>query len=115
MGEFFQRAAAAADIAAERAQMAVMGAVAQRLAEQIGAGCFGHRLSLVAGLVCHHRQRNYHHRLDASVGASGPHGLMSSRFFGPLKTAETPENRGLFRFLLEEQKGHRNPPGPNRP
>ena len=39
-------------------------------------------LSLVTGLVCHHRRcdaditcvmRRHHHRLDASVGASGPH------------------------------------------
>jgi hypothetical protein len=32
-------------------------------------------LSLVTGLVCHHRRRNRFHRLDASVGASGPHGF----------------------------------------
>jgi hypothetical protein len=31
-------------------------------------------LSLVTGLSCHHRRRNCFHRLDASVGASGPHG-----------------------------------------
>src|ERR1700734_4563540 len=32
-------------------------------------------LSLVTGLVCHHRQRDakHHRQLDASVGASGPH------------------------------------------
>ena len=39
-------------------------------------------LSLVTGLFCHHRvmrsditcvMRRHHHRLDASVGASGPH------------------------------------------
>ena len=30
-------------------------------------------LSLVTGLVCHHRRRNFFRRLDASVGASGPH------------------------------------------
>jgi hypothetical protein len=34
-------------------------------------------LSLVTGLVCHHRRRDakHHRRLDASVGASGPHGF----------------------------------------
>jgi hypothetical protein len=34
-------------------------------------------LSLVTGLVCHHRQRDakHHRQLDASVGASGPHGF----------------------------------------
>jgi hypothetical protein len=53
--------------------------------------------------------------LDASAGASGPHDLKSSRFFALLKTAEAPKNTGFFRFLLKEQKGHRNPPGPNRP
>ena len=111
MGAFFQRAAAAADIAAERAQMAVMGAVAQRLAEQIGAGCFRHRLSLVTRLVCHHRQRNYLQRLDARVGASGPHDLKSSRFFGLLKTAEAPKNTGFFRFA-ERTKGPPKPAGP---
>jgi hypothetical protein len=74
-------------------------------------------LSLVTGLCCHHRQRDakHHRQLDASVGASGPHDLMSSRFFGLLKTSEAPENKGFFRFLLKEQKAHRNPPGPNRP
>jgi hypothetical protein len=30
-------------------------------------------LSLVTGLVCHHRRRNLFRQLDASVGASGPH------------------------------------------
>jgi hypothetical protein len=30
-------------------------------------------LSLVTGLVCHHRRRNPFRQLDASVGASGPH------------------------------------------
>src|SRR6202021_1582467 len=34
-------------------------------------------LSLVTGLVCHHRRRDakHHRQLDASVGASGPHGF----------------------------------------
>ena len=32
-------------------------------------------LSLVTGLVCHHRRRNFSRQLDASVGASGPHGF----------------------------------------
>jgi hypothetical protein len=32
-------------------------------------------LSLVTGLSCHHRRRNLFYRLDASVGASGPHGF----------------------------------------
>ena len=32
-------------------------------------------LSLVTGLVCHHHQRNLFRQLDASVGASGPHGF----------------------------------------
>ena len=32
-------------------------------------------LSLVTGLVCHHRRRNCFRQLDASVGASGPHGF----------------------------------------
>src|ERR1700733_751457 len=32
-------------------------------------------LSLVTGLCCHHRRRNCFHQLDASVGASGPHGF----------------------------------------
>jgi hypothetical protein len=32
-------------------------------------------LSLVTGLVCHHRQRSYLRQLDAGVGASGPHGF----------------------------------------
>ena len=39
-------------------------------------------------------------KLDASLGASGPHDLMSSRFFGLLITPEVPENTGFFRFLL---------------
>jgi hypothetical protein len=30
-------------------------------------------LSSVTGLVCHRHRRNFFHRLDASVGASGPH------------------------------------------
>jgi hypothetical protein len=30
-------------------------------------------LSLVTGLFCHHRRRKFFRRLDASVGASGPH------------------------------------------
>ena len=30
-------------------------------------------LSLVTGLVCHHRRRKDFRQLDASVGASGPH------------------------------------------
>jgi hypothetical protein len=30
-------------------------------------------LSPVTGLSCHRRLRGYPHRLDASVGASGPH------------------------------------------
>jgi len=30
-------------------------------------------LSPVTGLVCHRRQWNFFHQLDASVGASGPH------------------------------------------
>jgi hypothetical protein len=30
-------------------------------------------LSLVTGLFCHHRQADTSARLDASVGASGPH------------------------------------------
>jgi len=32
-------------------------------------------LSSVTGLSCHRRQRNRFHQLDASVGASGPHGF----------------------------------------
>jgi hypothetical protein len=32
-------------------------------------------LSLVTGLSCHHRRRNLFRQLDASVGASGPHGF----------------------------------------
>ena len=34
-------------------------------------------LSLVIGLVCHHHRRDakHHRQLDASVGASGPHGF----------------------------------------
>ena len=32
-------------------------------------------LSLVTGLVCHHRRRNFFRQLDASVGASGPNGF----------------------------------------
>src|ERR1700728_1174079 len=34
-------------------------------------------LSLVTGLCCHHRRRDakHHRQLDASVGASGPHGF----------------------------------------
>jgi hypothetical protein len=32
-------------------------------------------LSLVTGLVCHHHFRNVARKLDASVGASGPHGF----------------------------------------
>ena len=35
--------------------------------------CFA--LSPVTGLVCPHRQRSYLRQLDASVGASGPHGF----------------------------------------
>ena len=35
-------------------------------------------------------------QLDASTAASGPHDLMSSDFFGLLKTAEAPENKGIF-------------------
>jgi hypothetical protein len=53
--------------------------------------------------------------LDASVEASGPHDLMSSRIFGLLKTAQAPKNKGIFRFLLNEQKASRNPLGPDRP
>jgi hypothetical protein len=44
-----------------------------------------------------------------------PHDLMSSRIFGLLKTSEVAENKGIFRFLLDEQKASRNPPGPDRP
>ena len=32
-------------------------------------------LSPVTGLFCHRRQWSYLHQLDASVGASGPHGF----------------------------------------
>jgi hypothetical protein len=32
-------------------------------------------LSLVTGLFCHHHSRNVIRKLDASVGASGPHGF----------------------------------------
>jgi hypothetical protein len=34
-------------------------------------------LSLMTGLFCHHRRRDakHHRQLDASVGASGPHGF----------------------------------------
>ena len=32
-------------------------------------------LSLVTGLFCHHRLRSCLRKLDASVGASGPHGF----------------------------------------
>jgi hypothetical protein len=32
-------------------------------------------LSLVTGLCCHHHRQNRFHQLDASVGASGPHGF----------------------------------------
>ena len=53
--------------------------------------------------------------LNASVGASGPHDLMSSRFFGLLKTSEVPENKGFFRFLLDGRKACPNPRGPDRP
>ena len=53
--------------------------------------------------------------LGASVGAPGPHDLMSSRFFGLLKTSEAPENKGIFLFLLDEQMARRNPLGPDRP
>ena len=66
-------------------------------------------------LSCHRHQADTSAKLDASTGAPGPHDLMSSRFFGLLKTAETPEIKGFFRFLLKEQKALRNPPGPNRP
>jgi hypothetical protein len=41
--------------------------------------------------------------------------LKSSRFFGLLKTAKAPENKGFFRFMLKEQKARRNPPGPIGP
>jgi hypothetical protein len=46
--------------------------------------------------------RRHHHQLDASVGASGPHGLMSSAFSGLLKAPESPENKGISRVLLDE-------------
>jgi hypothetical protein len=52
-------------------------------------------LSLVTGLSCHHRRRNLFHRLDASVGASGPHGFAvreTSAFVNalPASTASCP-------------------------
>jgi len=72
-------------------------------------------LSPVIGLSCHRHFADFSAKLDASVGASGPHDLMSSRFFGLLKTSEVPENKGFFRFLLNERKARRNPPGPDRP
>jgi hypothetical protein len=53
--------------------------------------------------------------LDASAEASGPHDLKSSRFFDLLKTSEAPKYTGFFRFLLKEQKAHRNSLGPDRP
>ena len=45
----------------------------------------------------------------------GPHDLKSRRFFDLLKTSEASENKGIFLFLLNEQKARRNPPGPDRP
>ncbi len=73
-------------------------------------------LSSVTGLfVTVIRKKRASCELDASTGASGPHGLKSSRFFGLLKTAEAPESTGFVRFLLKEPKARRNPPGPNRP
>jgi hypothetical protein len=43
-------------------------------------------------------------RRSTCIGAPGPHDLMSSGFFGLLKRAEALENKGFFRFPLEEQK-----------
>ena len=54
-------------------------------------------------------------KLSASTAASGPHDLMSRRFFGLLKTAEASENKGIFRCLPDERKARRKPPGPDRP
>src|ERR1700752_5037650 len=60
-------------------------------------------------LVFHRRQRIRFRELDASAGASGPHDLKSSRFFGLLKTAKAPENKGFFSIYAERTKG---PPKP---
>ena len=53
-------------------------------------------LSLVTGLVCHHRRRDakHHRQLDASVGASGPHGFavreISAFVFGAARVHRIP-------------------------
>src|SRR6201986_3697197 len=51
-------------------------------------------LSLVTGLVCHHRPADHPARLDASVGASGPHGFAvrdpSAFVFGAVRVHRTP-------------------------
>jgi hypothetical protein len=46
------------------------------------------------------KKRELLKNLTPATGASGPHDLMSSRFFDLLKTSEAPENTGFFRFLL---------------
>jgi hypothetical protein len=43
-------------------------------------------------------------KLSASTGAPGPHDLMSSRFFGLLKTSEVPENKGFFDFCSTRER-----------
>jgi hypothetical protein len=47
--------------------------------------------------------------------AKSPLNLMSSHFFGLLKTSEVPEKTGIFRCLPDERKARRNPLGPDRP
>src|SRR6185437_14051090 len=57
-----------------------------RADEKIRSDQLDHSCSLVTGLCCHHRPcdaardinsliRGHHHELNASVGASGPHGF----------------------------------------
>jgi hypothetical protein len=61
------------------------------------------------------REKRASHELDASIGASGPHGLMSSAIFGSLKTPQASENRGVFRFPPDKQKTRPHWMGPIRP
>jgi hypothetical protein len=51
-------------------------------------------LSPVTGLCCHRHQRNLFRQLDASVGASGPHGLKYTES-EPAETKQMPVNVGF--------------------
>ena len=75
-------------------------------------GCFA--LSPVTGLVCHRRRRNLFHRLDASVGASGPHdfAVRKPALSSKAQPASTGHNRpsGLERLKRGFHEGRRVAP-----